>query len=59
MAAVTPSVTFSYAPGSKTIFRDMRFGLDADSRLAIVGPNVRAQAACALCAASKGACVLP
>ena len=32
-------VTFSYTPGGRTIFRDVRFGLDADSRLAIVGPN--------------------
>ena len=32
-------VTFSYTPGGRTIFRNMRFGLDADSRLAIVGPN--------------------
>lgn len=32
-------VTFAYTPGGRTIFRDVRFGLDADSRLAIVGPN--------------------
>jgi ATP-binding cassette subfamily F protein 3 len=32
-------VTFSYAPGGRTIFNRVRFGLDADSRLAIVGPN--------------------
>ena len=32
-------VSFSYSPGGRTIFKDLRFGLDADSRLAIVGPN--------------------
>ena len=32
-------VTFAYTPGGRTIFRDVRFGLDAGSRLAIVGPN--------------------
>jgi ATP-binding cassette subfamily F protein 3 len=30
-------VTFAYTPGGRNIFKDMRFGLDADSRLAIVG----------------------
>ncbi len=32
-------VTFRYTPEGRTIFRDALFGLDADSRLAIVGPN--------------------
>merc|ERR1711981_120566 len=33
------SISFQYAEGSPWIYRDVEFGLDQDTRLALVGPN--------------------